>query len=404
MTAYDVVVVGGGPVGAVAARHAAEVGARVLLIEQGECTGEPARCTGLVSPPTLDLLGVSTASLLREIRGGILHAPGGETIELRANAVKAVVLDRGKLNRELIDSAIAVGSELRSRTRAVAADIGWVRIEHQGKVETVGAKVIIGADGPRSAVARWFSLPGPSQLLAASQAVVERRPRSPDGVEVFFGRDVAPGFFAWAVPAEEDHLRVGLAALGTDTQALLSPLLAQRFSGKTVAQIGGTIPIGTSANTVGDGVLLVGDAAGQVKPTSGGGIYIGGTCARIAGEIAGYAALAVETTRQTLAEYERRWQKQIGGELRFGLAARRVLTALSDRDIDSVFAVINEPSILQVISEEGDIDHPSRLIRFFLSHQSLWPRLLALIPALGGWKRIEELARLTFVPDHAAPL
>ena len=77
MTAYDVVVVGGGPVGAVAARHAAEVGARVLLIEQGECTGEPARCTGLVSPPTLDLLGVSTASLLREIRGGILHAPGG---------------------------------------------------------------------------------------------------------------------------------------------------------------------------------------------------------------------------------------------------------------------------------------------------------------------------------------
>jgi len=404
MTAYDVVVVGGGPVGAVAARHAAGVGACVLLIEQGECIGEPARCTGLVSPPTLDLLGVSTASLLREVRGGILHAPGGEAIELRANAVKAVVLDRGKLNRELIDLAIIAGVELRPRTRAVAADIGWVRIEHQGKVERVGAKVIIGADGPRSAVARWFSLPGPSQLLAASQAVVERKPRSPDEVEVFFGRDVAPGFFAWAVPAEEDRLRVGLAALGTDTETLLSHLLAQRFCGKTVAQIGGTIPIGTSSNTVGDGVLLVGDAAGQVKPTSGGGIYIGGTCARIAGEIAGYAALAGETTRQTLIEYERRWQQQIGGELRFGLAARRVLTALSDHDIDAVFAVINEPSILRVISEEGDIDHPSRLIRFFLSHQSLWPRLLALIPALGGWKRIEELARLTFVPDHAAPL
>lgn len=404
MTAYDVVVVGGGPVGAVAARHAAGVGARVLLIEQGECTGEPARCTGLVSPPTLDLLGASTASLLREIRGGILHAPGGKTIELRANTVKAVVLDRGKLNRELIDLAITAGVELRSHTRAVAADIGWVRIEHQGKVETVEAKVIIGADGPRSAVARWFSLPGPSQLLAASQAVVERKPRTPDGVEVFFGRDVAPGFFAWAVPAEEGRLRVGLAAaLGTDTEALLSHLLAQCFTGKTVAQIGGIIPIGTSSTTVGDGVLLVGDAAGQVKPTSGGGIYIGGTCARIAGEIAGYAALAGETTHQTLAEYERRWQKQIGGELRFGLAARRVLTALSDRDIDAVFAVIDEPSILQVIAKEGDIDHPSRLIRFFLSHQSLWPKLLALIPALGGWKRIEELARLTFVPDHATP-
>jgi len=116
MPAYDVVVVGGGPIGAVAARHAAAVGARVLQIERGECTGEPARCTGLVSPHTLELLEVSAASLLREIRGGILHAPGGRTIELRANTVKAVVLDRGKLNRELIEFAIDAGVEAVSYT------------------------------------------------------------------------------------------------------------------------------------------------------------------------------------------------------------------------------------------------------------------------------------------------
>ena len=402
MPTYDVVVVGGGPIGAVAARHAAGVGARVLLIEQGECTGEPARCTGLVSPHTLELLKVSAASLLREIRGGILHAPGGRTIELRANTVKAVVLDRGKLNRELIEFAIDAGVEVRTRTRAVAADAGRVRIEHLGKEEKVETRVIIGADGPRSSIASWFSLPRPRQFLSASQAVVARKPYSSDGVEVFFGSDVAPGFFAWAVPAEEDHLRVGLAApLGTDTEALLFRLLAQRFSGEVIARVGGVIPIGTSSTTVGDGVLLVGDAAGQVKPTSGGGIYTGGMCARIAGKIAGCAALAGQTTRQTLAEYERCWRSEIGGELRFGLAAHRVLAALSDSEIDAVLAAVDDPSIIQVIAEEGDIDHPSRLFRSFFSRQSLWPRILTLIPALGGWKRVEELARLAIVRDHA---
>lgn len=402
MTPYDVVVVGGGPIGAVAARHAVAVGARVLLIERGGSSREPTHCTGLVSPRTLDILGVSTASLLREIRGGMLHAPGGETIELRSHTVKAVVLDRGKLNRELIELATSAGVEVSLHTRAVSACQGWVRVERQGKVETIAARVIIGADGPRSSVASWFSLPQPDQFLAASQAVVARKPRAPDGVEVFFGRDVAPGFFAWAVPAEEDRLRVGLAApLGNDTEALLSRLLAQRFSGEAVARIGGLIPIGALTTTVGDGVLLVGDAAGQVKPTSGGGIYTGGVCGRIAGEIAGCASLAGETNRQTLAEYERRWQNEIGGELRFGLAAHRVLAALSDQEIDAVFTVLAKPSILQVIAEEGEIDHPSRLLRAFLFRQDLWPKFLGLLPAFGGWKRIEELARLAFIPNHS---
>jgi len=398
MPTYDVAVVGGGPIGAVAARSAAAAGARVLLIEQGECTGESARCTGLVSSHTLELLEVSAASVLREIRGGLLHAPGGRTIELRADGVKAVVLDRGRLNRELIESAIDAGVEVRTQTRAVGADAGWVRIKHLGKEETVETRVIIGADGPRSPIASWLSLPGPSQFLLASQAVVARKPRFADGVEVFFGRDVAPDFFAWAVPAEEGRLRVGLAATrGTDTDSLLSRLLAQRFSGEIVARIGGVIPIGTASTTVGDGVLLVGDAAGQVKPTSGGGIYTGGVCARIAGQIAGCAALAGQTTRQTLAEYERRWQNEIGGELRFGLAAHRVLAALSDSEIDAVLATIDNPSILQLIAEEGDIDHPSRLLRSFFCRQQLWPGILTLIPALGGWKRLEALARLAIV-------
>ncbi|MCK4391754.1 FAD-dependent monooxygenase, partial [Candidatus Bipolaricaulota bacterium] len=187
MKSYDVVVVGGGPAGAVAARHATVVGARVLLIEQGDGSGEPARCTGLVSPRTLDLLGASTTSVLREIRGGTLHAPGGRTLNIRAETVKAVVLDRGRLNRELIELAASAGAEVRTHTRAVAATTGRVWTKHQGNKEELKTAVIIGADGPQSAIASWFSLPHPTQLLVASQVVVTEDHLTPDGIEVFFG-------------------------------------------------------------------------------------------------------------------------------------------------------------------------------------------------------------------------
>jgi geranylgeranyl reductase family protein len=404
MTDYDVLVVGGGPAGAVAARSAAAAGARVLLLEQEETTAERVRCTGLVSPRTLAQLGVPSTCVLREIRGGLLHAPGGKTVEIRAERPKALVLDRAKLHHELIDLASSAGVEVRAGTRAVAATRGAVRLEKNGRLTEVKVHIVIGADGPRSDVGRWFSLPEPEEFLGASQAVIAGRPRKDDEVEIFLGREVAPGFFGWSVPAEEGRLRVGLAAApGTDTDALLDRLL-ERTPGEVLARGGGLIPIGPAPETAGDGVLLVGDAAGQAKPTSGGGIYTGSLCAKIAGEIAAFASLAERTTRETLAEYDRRWRGEIGEELRFGLAAHRALFSLSDREIDTGFAILNDPAILHLIAAEGDIDYPSRLGRAFLRRQDLWPRLLPLLRAASPWKNAEAWLGLLFAPHERGPL
>jgi geranylgeranyl reductase family protein len=405
MTRCDVLVVGAGPAGAVAARAAARAGARVLLVEQGDGTGDPARCTGLVSPRTQETLGFSDETVLREIRGGIVHSPGGRTVEIHAEGVKGLVLDRQRLRRELTDLAAAAGVEVRFRTRAAAASRGTVRLEASGKAENVSTRVTIGADGPRSAVGSWFSLAGPSQFLRASQAVVAGRPPAPDAVEVFLGSDVAPGFFAWSVPAEEGRLRVGLAtATGNDPEPFLARLLARRFPGEALARAGGLIPIGPAPRTADDGVLLVGDAAGQAKPASGGGIYTGSVCAGIAGEIAGTAALAEMTSRETLGEYERRWQKAIGEELRFGGALHRARLALSDSEVDAALAAIDEESILQVIAGEGDLDYPSRLVRAFADRRDLWLRLAALLPVLTASRSVEEWLDLLFVSPERASL
>jgi digeranylgeranylglycerophospholipid reductase len=376
MRDYDVIVIGGGPIGAVAARRAAMTGARTLLLEKGDGSGKPARCTGLVSPRTLDVLEVSNRSTLREIRGGRLHAPGGRTLNLHADHVKAVVVDRAALNRELLERAHSSGTEIRT-----------------------------GADGARSSVASWCNLPSPSRFLTARQVTVEGELYAEDGVEIFLDKKISPGLFAWAVPAENGFLRVGLATSRTaDPDSLLARFLAECFPGSIVEQTGGFIPIGYAPTTVTDGVLLVGDAAGQVKPTSGGGLYTSGLCARSAGEIAGYAALADDPSHETLREYERRWHQDIGKELRIGLTIRRTLDALSNEEIDAVFSGLDDSTFLHFIADKGDIDYPSRLVAALLPRRDLWPRLLSLVPALGGWTRFEKLARVAFAPSNRSSL
>ncbi|TSA49154.1 NAD(P)/FAD-dependent oxidoreductase [archaeon] len=395
MNSYDVAVIGGGPIGAVAARYAAATGARTLLVDQGDGSCEPARCAGLVSPRTPSLLGTSSTGLLREIHGAIIHSPTGKQTEILSKKVKAIVLDRSALNRELVKLAAQAGVEVRHHTRAAITDQAKLQLSEQNRQYEAKARVVIGADGPRSMVASRFSLPSPPRFLAAVQATIVREARASEMVEIFFGTKIAPGFFAWAVPAKQEQLRVGLAATqGTDVNTLLNNLLSQHFPGQVISYVGGIIPVGTAAKTTTDGALIVGDAAGQVKPTSGGGIYTGGLCAKIAGEIAGYASLAEKTTNETLKEYEHRWQDKIGKELRFGLLAHRAFCGLSDAEIEAALAIINQPSILQAITEYGDIDYPSMLVSSLLSRQDLWPRLLSLIPALGGWEKFGNLAQL----------
>lgn len=390
MRRYHVVVIGGGPIGALTARYAALTGARVLLVEQGDGTGAASDCTGLISPRTLDLFDAPSEAVLRRIKGGRLHLPGGGVLKLSAPNVRALVIDRAVFDRSGLERAAAAGVEVRTHTRATYASAGKAILNGKEKVE---AAVIVGADGPKSAVRDWFSLPAPQQFLAAAQTTVEGTPARPNQVEVFVGSGIVSDGFAWAVPAEEGALRVGLLGpVGTDVQALLSRFLAAHFPGKVRARGGGLIPIGTAGKTHSDGVIVVGDAAGQVKPLSGGGLYPGGVCAQIAGRVAGQAGLSGMTGAPYLRPYEEDWRRETGAELDFGLSLRRALFSLDDGAMARVGAILDDPGILSLIEAHGDIDHPSRLIPLFLEHRGVWPRFVSLIPLLGGWEKVRELA------------
>ncbi len=381
----DVLVVGGGPIGAVAARCAAEAGATVLLVERRDNLRLSSCCTGLVSPRTVKILGASEDCVLREIRSIKLHSPNGQILNLAADHAKAVVIDRARLEQGLHVRMRDAGVDVRLGTEVVRVSDEKIIVSSSDGEEQLTAAMTVGADGPRSRIARQFDLPCPEQFVHGAQAVVEMdRHAASDTVEVFLGEAVAPGFFGWAVPAEESQLRVGLGVTPPrDPSEYLDRLLAKWFpEANVISRAGGQIPISPVARSATHSVLLVGDAAGQVKPLSGGGLYSGGVCARIAGRIAATTALSGQSGDRAAASYESEWRSAIGREIAFGQSMRRISGMLTDHDLNALFAACEDRELLSFLSEHADIDRFHRLPDELAVHPLLWKKVLRLLPLI----------------------
>lgn len=388
---YDVVVVGAGPVGSTAARYAALNGAKVLLLEEHASIGSPVGCTGLLSTRAVAEceLKPSEEFVFNSVRGAFVHAPDGQCLPIDGRQTRAHVVSRKNFDRALALMAVEEGVELSLRTRAVGfekknqetAKEGQqvkLRVLRNGKPETICSPIVIGADGVKSRIASYAGLEKPARILPGIQIEAPYASEDIDFVELFPGSS-APGFFAWTVPVDEKVSRIGLALepgiAWKNSQEERSPLsylekflrsnphVKARYSGGMLDFVVGGIPIGPQEKTTSDGILLVGDAAGQAKPTSGGGIYTGAFAAKIAGKVAAQAVLEGDTSAERLSEYDQLWRKGLGKELEIGLKIHDYIGKLEDRQLNDLIGSLNTPSILNTITEYGDMDHPSILMR-----------------------------------------
>jgi len=391
---YDVVVVGAGPVGSTAARYAAMNGAKVLLLEEHPSIGSPVGCTGLLSTRAVAEceLKPSDEFVFNSVRGAFVHAPDGQCLPIDGKQTKAHVVSRKNFDRKLAVMAVEEGVELSLRTRAIEIEkrnpeVGTgrkksspvkLRILKNGRSETICASVVIGADGVKSRIASYAGLEKPARVLPGIQIEAPYVSEDSDFVELFPGSS-APGFFAWTVPLDEKISRIGLALepglacknnpeecspLSYLEKFLCSnPHVKARYSGGMLDFVVGGIPIGPPERTVVDGVLLVGDAVGQAKPTSAGGIYTGAFAAKIAGKVAAEAALEGDTSAKRLSEYDLLWRKGLGKELEIGMKIHDYVGKLEDKQLNDLIGSLNTPSILNTITEYGDMDHPSILMR-----------------------------------------
>jgi len=369
----DVVVVGGGPTGAIVAREVARKGLRVVLLERAPHA--PLRCAGIISLRAQEELGISEDLVLERLIGVAIHGPCGELAILTADSPKALVIDRVALDRRLREEAKEAGAAVWEGVSA----LGWEPPNLVTGREGVMATFLVGADGAMSNVARWVGLPRPREILVGYQAEIKAKPRYPGHAEIFLDPAIAPGFFAWAVPAG-NTLRVGLVTNETRRgYELLQRLLSREFPTAKVASVaGGLIPIGPPLKTVADRVFLVGDAAGQVKPLTGGGIYYGGVAARLLGML-----LAQEEGWK----YETEWRGKLGSEIEFGLKARRAFLSLSPSELDYLVSLLRDPALGRFVLSRGDMDRPSRILHEIQRAPHLWPLGLKVLRALGGFSR-----------------
>jgi len=370
----DVVIVGGGPTGCFAGKLLAERGLDVAIIEEHAEVGYPVCCAGIVGVGGLGELRIKPGKwVLNELRGAIFHPPSGKPFTLTRGKVEALVVDRASFDRELAMGAVKAGATLLMKTRCVGVKLGRepsVKVEGTNGKSEIQGRLVIGADGPNSLVAREAGLLKAARYINCAQVEV-LADVDPNTAELYFGRDFAPGFFAWVVPAG-DVCRVGLGTSeGQPTRNLFDfikkhPTASKKMRGKKFLDItAGLIPEPLTRKIYSDHVMLVGDAAGHVKPLTGGGIYLGLSCARLAADTA-VSALEGEPTAKALREYEIAVKKKFGREFEFGMRARNLFKKLPDDALDSTLEFFAKPDVQTLVLKHADFDRHDALIRVLL--------------------------------------
>lgn len=372
-TVVDVCVIGGGPAGCFAAFHLARAGFDVLVLEEHAVIGEPVDCSGIIGTEAFEALGLPRSSVVQELRDIELVSPAGIRITFCPQRILAYMVDRGAFDRSVAELAVGAGARVQTRTSVrelqVHRDKIVAKLKHVGTgVEHVlQARAAILAGGPRYQFQQQLGLGHPRRYLKTAQAEVmvakAERPAA------FFGRGIAPGSFAWFLPVNDAGR--WCAKIGVSTNAD-SPLSFRQFVSRLQEEgylcsdgllpRAWMIPIEPIPKTFGDRVVAVGDAAGQTKPTTGGGLYYGLLCAQLAAETLGTQLGVDRLAARDLAVYERRWRERLGPELRVASAFRHLVERLSDRDLDHLFRLARRDGFMRLIERRANFDWHRQLI------------------------------------------
>jgi len=380
---YDVIIVGAGPAGSYIAYELASSGHGVAVFEEKGASGLNICCTGIISTECFQSLDLGKDMILTEVKSAKFYSPSGRCLKFQTDNVQACVVDRLLLDKALASKAQAQGAQYFFSSPVIdivpGKDSIQVETSCSGAREIFSARAVVLANGFTPKLPHKLGLGRIKRFLIGAQAEIEAK--DIDEFEVYFGQGIAPGAFAWLVPISANKAYVGLLATSQAKlylQKFLDSLFSQgRITSRDVEIRQRAVPIGTLTRSYGDRLLVIGDAAGQVKPTTGGGIYFGHLGARIAAEVLDGALSNDNLTADQLSRYQKKWRAKMDRELSHGYWARWVYSKLSDRQIEGIFNILNSDGMTETLLNSGNFsfDWHSRLVSAILRRSSAYPLL-----------------------------
>jgi len=354
---YDLLVIGGGPGGAIAARTAATEGYSVLLVEKRPAIGAPVRCAeGIGKEALAEFVKPDERWISSEIKRAELVAPDGVSMMLEsdmAGSKVGYILDRKFFDRELVWQAAEAGAEVMVKTRASAPVIqdGTVKgavINFCGDRKKVHADLTIAADGVESKFTRWCGIDTTvpvREIMSSAQFLMTDIDIDPDTTVFYLGNKVAPEGYLWVFPKGERTANVGIGISGKKSgpghraRDYLERFVADRFPhGKTIeCMVGGVSVCRPLPETVADGLIVIGDAARVVDPLTGGGIYNAMFTGRMAVQVGTKALAAEDVSREALMDYDRGWRDSpMGKTIARNWHIKEKFITLSDAKLNAI--------------------------------------------------------------------
>ena len=370
---HQVVIIGAGPVGGRLATELASRGISTLMVEEHAEIGRPFQCAGLVNPSAMNMVNLQE-TILQNVDGALIHSPSGIMVPVGKDGVtRTHVVCRKRFDQGVVAQAMVAGAHLWLLSKPIEANVTKsgveLIIEREGELLDVKCDLLIGADGAHSWTRRHFRLGRPKEMMIGFQTDVSGLTGKDNWLEMYTGEDVAPGLFAWVIPTGNNSHRIGVWSRAQDLDgrsveqcydALINhPLWKERFAGvKEIARYCGPVPCGVIPKPFKDRVMVIGDAAGMAKPTTGGGI---GPGFRQVEAIIDNLVKAIVKGRlksgdlATVCKPFKIFRKE---QDRARALRDLLVTAPDDQKLDSHFKMFNRPDILELINNEGDIEHP----------------------------------------------